>query len=64
MNAAEFHENRVSTLNIDYRKLNVNGNYPKAEYTLDLDGRTLINGTVLDKIQSQENNIFIDFDDA
>ncbi len=51
MNAAEFHENRVSTLNIDYRKLNVNGNYPKAEYTLDLDGRTLINGTVLDKIQ-------------
>ena len=64
MNATEFHEDRVSTLNIDYRKLNVNGNYPKAEYTLDLDARTLINGTILDKIQSQENNIFIDFDDA
>lgn len=64
MNAMEFHEDRVSTLNIDYRKLNVNGNLPKAEYSLDLDARTLINGTILDRIQLSENNVFIDFDDA
>ena len=62
--AESFYPNRRPTLTVPLAKLDINGNNPKAKYTLDLDAKTTTTPTILDRAQNIEKSRFIDLENA
>jgi len=62
--AESFYPNRRPALTVPLSKLDINGNNPKAKYTLDLDAKTTTKPTILDRAQSIEKSRFIDLENA
>jgi hypothetical protein len=59
-----FYPNRKPALTIPLSKLDIGGNNDKAKYTLDLDAKTTMTTTILDRAQNAEKSRFIDLEDA
>jgi len=59
-----FYPTRVNTQNISLENLEINRDNPKAEFRLDMDGRSNLQSTIIDRAQDTTKKNWMDLDDA